>query len=103
MKELKQEELIKLISFYKGKNSDLELEFLKLQIISQSKLNEQEINYVQIIENTKRELEKYNDLNKALNDAKIKIIKLENEIKKLNSKDKTSKDKTSKDKISKDK
>jgi hypothetical protein len=84
MKELKQEELIKLISFYKGKSSDLELEFLKLQIISQSKLNEQEVNYVQILENTKRELEKYNDLNKALNDAKIKITKLENEIKKIN-------------------
>ena len=84
MKELKQEELIKLVSFYKGKSSDLELEFLKLQIISQSKLNEQEVNYVQILENTKRELEKYNDLNKALNDAKIKITKLENEIKKIN-------------------
>jgi hypothetical protein len=93
MKELKEEELIKLVSFYKAKSSDLELEFLKLQIISQSKLNEQEVNYVQILQNTKRELEKHNDLNKAFNDAKIKIIKLENEIKKLNNKNKISKDK----------
>jgi hypothetical protein len=40
VEDLQKKDLIKLINFYKNKSSDLELEFLKLQINSELLLNQ---------------------------------------------------------------
>ncbi len=86
MEDLKLKDLIKLVTYYKTKVSDMELEFLKLQLTSQSKLQEQQDNYLEVITNTQRELSLYNDAVKALNEAKIKIKKLESQSKKIKKK-----------------
>lgn len=41
MEDLQKNDLIKLVNFYKNKSSDIELEFLKLQINSELILNKQ--------------------------------------------------------------
>jgi hypothetical protein len=86
VEDLKLKDLIKLVTYYKTKVSDMELEFLKLQLTSQSKLQEQQDNYLEVITNTQRELSLYNDAVKALNEAKIKIKKLESQSKKIKKK-----------------
>lgn len=77
MQNLLNEDLISLINFYKNKASDIELEFLKLQIINKKELINLENRLTK--ENTDRFAKKEFELNSRIKD-------LEETLKKLNKK-----------------
>lgn len=82
MENFNKEDLIKIINFYKNKSSDIELDFLKLQITLQAE--------------AKKNLEKNNEewskkLNDQLSALHTRIIDLEKTLVKLNNKESKSK------------
>lgn len=82
MENFNKEDLIKIINFYKNKSSDIELDFLKLQITLQAEAKKN-------LEKNNQEWEK--KLNDELSQLHTRILDLEKTLVKLNNKESKSK------------
>ena len=78
MENFNKEDLIKIINFYKNKSSDIELDFLKLQITLQAEAKKN-------LEKNNQEWEK--KLNNELSQLHTRILDLEKTLVKLNNKE----------------
>ena len=74
MQNLSNEDLISLINFYKNKSSDIELEFLKLQIVNKKELTNLESRLTK--ENSDRFIRKEFELNSRIKELEDTLLKL---------------------------